>query len=440
MINSFYKEYNKDNEYKIYKVGNISFLTGIFFLPSAPFLSVLFLLLSFVLNVIQRWRNLLTDIWNIPLLASAFLMLISSTKQSLSNFEDIIDWDSNLSWIGLFNWLPLFFCFWGAQIYINDGFKRRICSYVFIAGTIPVLISGIGQYFFNWDGPWESFFGLIKWYQKPIDPLNDGHGLSGLFSNANYAGTWLNIVWPFTIAAVFQTNNFLKKTSTFSIFLGLSTCIFLTNSRAAWGCLSVSIFIVIGLRILKYLIPLLLFIGTIIYSCIKPIFGSYLQSIFRSLIPERIWMEFTKEGFTSVDGTLHLTRIKIWESGWNYVLENPIFGSGASSFPSKFLAETGLYRGHSHNIFLELAISYGLPVALIISLFIIFLMCSRLINLKLFDVDKQNNQTYFEKAWFASIFSLILANMVDVQYFDLRISISFWILLAGIKNMKAIDK
>ena len=225
-----------------------------------------------------------------------------------------------------------------------------------------------------------------------------------------------------------------------SIFLGFSTCIFLTNSRAAWGCLLISIFIVFGTKILKYLIPLLSIIGTLIYSCIKPIFGINLQNFSRSIIPERYWTKFTQEGFVNWDGSLHLTRLNIWESGWNYTLSNPIFGSGAGSFPSKFLAETGIYRGHSHNIFLELAISYGLPVALIIFAFIVYLLSKRITNLNILDTTKQSKENLFEKAWFAATISILLANLVDVQYFDLRISISFWILLGGIKNMKSTNQ
>ena len=41
----------------------------------------------------------------------------------------------------------------------------------------------------------------------------------------------------------------------------------------------------------------------------------------------------------------------------------------------------------------------------------------------------------FEKAWFTSFFVLLCSQMVDIEYFDGRISIVFWILLAGLKNI-----
>ena len=51
--------------------------------------------------------------------------------------------------------------------------------------------------------------------------------------------------------------------------------------------------------------------------------------------------------------------------------------------------------------------------------------------------DKLQNDQYcsFEKAWWVSTFLFIISQCFDVQYFDGRISIVFWILLAGIKTI-----
>ena len=65
---------------------------------------------------------------------------------------------------------------------------------------MPVIFTGIGQFFFNWEGPFSTFNGMIVWYLKDILPHL---GLSGLFSNQNYAGTWLSIIWPFSLCFVY---------------------------------------------------------------------------------------------------------------------------------------------------------------------------------------------------------------------------------------------
>ena len=38
-------------------------------------------------------------------------------------------------------------------------------------------------------------------------------------------------------------------------------------------------------------------------------------------------------------------------------------------------------------------------------------------------------------AWVSSLITLITGNLVDIQYFDGRISIAGWILLSGLSNV-----
>ena len=42
---------------------------------------------------------------------------------------------------------------------------------------------------------------------------------------------------------------------------------------------------------------------------------------------------------------------------------------------------------------------------------------------------------FFERAWWTSIFLFFMTQLFDVQYFDGRISLIFWILLSGARNI-----
>ena len=53
-------------------------------------------------------------------------------------------------------------------------------------------------------------------------------------------------------------------------------------------------------------------------------------------------------------------------------------------------------------------------------------------NLEKIDKNKIN---VFDRAWISSSILLIFMHMVDIQYFDARISIVGWILLSGLKNI-----
>ena len=118
-------------------------------------------------------------------------------------------WDPKNSFIGLANWIPLLMIFYSFQTFLNTKVKRIIFLKVALAGSIPILITGFGQYFFDWFGPFDTLNGLIVWYQRPM--INN-EGLTGLFNNQNYAGAWLNFIFPFSIALFLErTQNLIKK-------------------------------------------------------------------------------------------------------------------------------------------------------------------------------------------------------------------------------------
>ena len=240
----FFKEKNPDD------YGFILFLLGIFFLPSTIAIGILFLLPAFLITSFSGNKLLFKDYWNFPFLIFGFLIIISAIFQNFlftNNYEEI--WNTKLSLVGLFNWIPFIWVFWASQPYLNSKSKRRSFSLVLVAGTFPVLITGFGQYFLNWNGPFETLNGLVIWYQRPIEKPG---GLTGLFSNQNYAASWLSFVWPFCIALVLEkSKNLFKKTTALGFLISTGLAAFLTFSRNAWLGLFTSIPIVIGKKGVK---------------------------------------------------------------------------------------------------------------------------------------------------------------------------------------------
>ena len=188
----------------LYKLGEKLFLVGIFFLCSSIVISGIFLITSLIIGSILKYKksNFFKEKWNFPFILCSFLILLSFLMQKFilpNNFKEI--WNPNLSLIGMANWIPFFWIFWACQPFVNTKEKRKKFALVLISGTFPLLITGFGQYFFEWTGPFEILNGLIIWYQRPI--ISPG-GLSGLFNSQNYAGSWLNLVWPFCIALTLE--------------------------------------------------------------------------------------------------------------------------------------------------------------------------------------------------------------------------------------------
>ncbi len=408
--------------------GFIFFLLGIFFLPSTIAIGILFLLPSLVISSFLRNKSFLKDYWNYPYIIFGLLILLSAIFQNFiltNNYLRI--WDPKLSLIGLGNWIPFIWVFWAAQPYLNSNAKRKSFALILVAGTFPVFITGFGQYFLNWTGPFETLNGLIIWYQRPIE--NPG-GLSGLFSSQNYAASWLNFIWPFCIALFLEKrNNLFKKTASLAFLISTAIAAFLTFSRNAWIGLFTSIPIFLEKKWIRLILPLLTIIILILFFSFSPIFKGELQNSIRNLLPEKISLEFSNEGYKGLD----VTRIEIYKSALELIKKNPIFGIGAGSFSEIFFLNTNFWKGHSHNLLLELSISYGIPAT-----FIFFITTTNILYLsgkKIFSIKNIPDISYIDRAFWASLFFFLISQLADLQYFDGKISLITWILIAGLKNI-----
>ncbi len=402
-----------------------SYYIGLFLLPSAFVISSFLLLIAVIIENYSKLNKFLNDKWNYPFIFSGSIILITSFIH-VKNYAShkLINPDQINIWAGIFNWLPFFFLFWGFQPFLKTKLSREISSKFIISGTIPVILSGFVQYFFKVYGPFKAFFGLLVWYQKPIYGVS---GVSGLFSNENYTGCWLNIIVPFCIACFIATKeSTFKKGIISSIFLGSISLILLTNSRSAIA----SLFMSFGLFAISTGEMWVLFL--LLISLIIMVFTLVLiinnQSIINNyeIVPEKLLQEFDKNSFSDRE-----LRTEIWLTSLNLIFQNPLIGIGPSVFPFIYTTIKDAFAGHPHNLFLELSLSYGLIVAITIFATVILLLYKSYLKLKF---EKENRiSSIFDISWFISFIILLTSQMVDIQYFDGRISIVFWLLLSGLR-------
>lgn len=415
----------------IENIGYFSFLIGLFLLASAVGISVFFLLISLLISLLKPYKYL-KDKWNYPFLISALFMCISTVIHfNKYEYNTELNLDPKLSLLGLINWIPLFLSFWGFQKYLNNDHKRVMAAKFLIFGSIPVIFSGILQ-LLNINGPFEIFNGLIVWFQKPISDIGS---LSGLFNNQNYAGLWMVMIWPFCLAELLKENRErIKKFTLIIICILFVIFITLTDSRNALLGLIISTPIVYGSSSLIWYLPSLLLGFSILALTVLPIFPSEIQVFMKSIIPSRIYTLFPEIGLKYLNS---YPRVSKWIAALSYIIDKPIFGWGAASFPILYQLKTGEWFGHAHNLPLELAVSYGfLPsfIIFITYLYLLFLSYKKIFN-------EENKLTYknpynaTRKAWFASSLIFFLSHQVDIQYFDVRISILCWILLAGLRSL-----
>jgi O-antigen ligase len=87
---------------------------------------------------------------------------------------------------------------------------------------------------------------------------------------------------------------------------------------------------------------------------------------------------------------------------------------------------TGFWHGHTHNILFELALSHGLPAALLLVGLVLWLLI-RAVRLGM------ARSLLFDRAWFASALILVVLHASDLPMYDSRVNIAGWILLAGLR-------
>ena len=139
-----------------------------------------------------------------------------------------------------------------------------------------------------------------------------------------------------------------------------------------------------------------------------------LQFTFRDIFNKLLY-RFSNEGFENYTST----RPEIWSSAIDNITLNPLFGTGAGSFPIFYEIQNGVWAGHPHNIFFELSISYGIPVAVMATCIIIYLLIISGRELKILKYNN-NKSNFFDKAWWFSAFIFFILQTLDIQYFDLR--------------------
>ncbi len=401
------------------------FNIAIFLLASAPFISCLLFLYPLIRGLKNNNSKLLSDFDNKILIIVSLIMISKSLISSFFISHEINSWDPSLNWAGLANWIPLFLCFLGLNEYLDNEIKRRKVTKLLIAGTIPVLISCIGQYWFKWHGPIQIFNGLIIWFQRPLSYTHNA--VTGLFNNQNYTASWLAMIFPLIITLSkekIQLKHFTKYW--ILIFIAILNIFFviLTNSRNGFIGLLIPFIFIIRRKTLKLILLILLFSISLILFLDLSFINSQVKEIYSLIIPS----DFNFNLDQGVKNLNNYPRVLIWLNAILFIAQKPLFGWGSSSFAYLFHNKTGIWNYHAHNLFLEMSISFGL----IVSLLTFFVFIKVLIKSFRFIIIK--NRSIIDKGWWIAGFIFFISHLYDVLIFDIRINIIGWFLLIGLKN------
>ncbi len=298
----------------------VLFQLGLFLLPSSALLASLLLFPALLVGSVRGEGPFWADPWNAPLLFAAAAMLLGCFGA----------YSGSLAWAGLANWLPFFWGFWGFQPFVAEARARRRAALCLVAGTVPVLVTGLGQLWWGWQGPWQVFGGLIIWF---VTPGGEPSGrLSGLFDYANIAGAWLAMVWPFALAALVQPGLSVRRRAVVLVLAAAQVAaLLLTESRNAWGALVLAVPVVLGPPSWPWLLPLLLLALLPVLLAVLPGVPLVLQQPARALVPDGIWSRLTDSRY-GAERAVASTRLSQWGVALQLIGERPWLGWGAAAF------------------------------------------------------------------------------------------------------------
>ncbi len=409
------------------------FQLGLFLLASSAFLGGLLLFVALIQGSRGRsspWQ----DGSNRVLLLIALLMVAGCFGAR----------SGGLAWVGLGNWLPFFWAFWGYQPYLATPAARRRVALWLVAGTVPVVITGLGQLWFGWSGPFQVLGGLIIWHLKAGGSPEDR--LAGLFDYANIAGSWLALAWPLQLAALLETWQRWRQgvrdpagggvpSRSAGILMALAllmasgvvAAVYLTDSRNAWGALVLAVPLVVGPASWLWLLPLLTLLVVLVALASVQGVPELVQEPLRQLVPEAIWGRLSDLEHSG-DRVQASTRLAQWGVALELIGERPWLGWGAAAFSLIYPLRTGQWHGHPHNLPIDLAVSHGLPVAVLLVGFVLWL----LLRAAWFGMAASS---LFERAWWTATLVLVALHATDMPFYDSRINVAGWVLLAGLSQV-----
>ena len=407
-----------------FELGHKLFLLGTFFLSSALPISIILYLLSSIISIFLNGFNLIKRDLNYTFLISFGIIIFATLNITLLNRPEIFEnYDISFIWINLLNWLPILIFYSFLKFYLISFTDRIAFAKFLIYGTIPVIISMIIQKFFGVYGPFETLFGSIVWFQKPL--LTDNLGVSGLFSNANYAGSWLILTLPFSFLLVNYNKKFSFKLPSFIILISIIYMILLTGSRNALLSLFIIFFLLIDIK--KHF-KKFIFLSTPFILLI-----TFLRLNMQLEINKYLSIKVIDRLFNTVD----YPRLGIWEFALNRIQERPLFGWGGSTFSLLHFENKNIidqvnkfiHAQHTHNLALELAYNYGILLSIILC-FTAILFLSKSIKLIYFS-DIFSYERFENKVWLSSLIIFFVTHNFDITIYDGKISALVSLLFAG---------
>ncbi len=277
--------------------------------------------------------------------------------------------------------------------------------------------------FWLWSAALIASIGLLQYFGLNLLPLRGEEifkpvSSSSTIYNTNDLGTYLAMVFPFAARRFLQKLDFTG----FLIFGLIYGSLLTTFTRGAWLGVAGGILLIVLSFPWRKNIPLMLLAILLITAVLAPLHDWRLARRIGTLRGE---FEAALEG----DPGGGSGRLLLWQEGWKALPRSLLLGSGPDTFyyvaPEKFdekFKEGARPSRKAHNIFLEIAVTMGIP-ALVFYLWFLGNICAR---------TERRNSLQFTFLVMVVIYLIRGVFLVDV----ITVYPLFWVLLGFYQGLK----
>ena len=258
--------------------------------------------------------------------------------------------------------------------------------------------------------------------------------VTSTFGNANMAGVFLVMVFPFALALLLSARSGMVKAYGFFACMMMGICTILTWSRGAWLGLIFAAVMFVALYS-HTIIPLLIPAGALSLTLLWDKLGG--SGLFLNLL-SRFTSIFT------VGDTSSAYRLSIWKGTLRIIEGNWLtgIGIGSDAFSRVYIkfAESGAEVAmHSHNMFLQITAEMGVP-ALVVFLVCIFLCVQSGLEVVRFGGPRATGERAVCVAAVSALSGALLQGFTDHIWFNFRVFFTFWFVLAMIRVAATIGR
>lgn len=369
---------------------------------AVPLVSLKYTLLIFVLTVFSFIIKLIVDkkfkIKKIPFGYSVIFFIIPLIASAITSFTRGESFEKLV--VYMISFVVLFLI-----VNLIDS-KRKLYFLILTIIIASLLISFYGLYQYKVGAAVKE-----SWVDKELNPDLRTRVYSTL-DNPNILAEYLVMVIPLTFALFWTSKKKLNKLL-FLLAVGVQfLCILLTFSRGGWLGLALAM-IIFAFFVDRRLILLYIAagIGLLIIS------------------PEVILTRIATIGNTQDTSTAY--RFPLWMAALDMIRDFWITGVGLGPMAFKAIypqyMRLGIMAVHTHNIFLQMFVETGIFGFIG---FLVFIFNNMRCNLITFVKGIDKRAKIIAIAIFSSIAGLMLHGLVEYIFFDNKIIIMFWILLA----------